>query len=58
MKRIKNDSHQGFSIFLNTDKGCKEVYLKPGESIVVPSYFVSEQVETLHKRRIFKISNA
>lgn len=58
MKRIKNDSLQGFTIFLNTDKGCKEVFLGPGESVVVPSYFVSEQVEILHKRRIFKISNA
>ena len=50
MKLVKNDSLQSFSIFFKTEK--------PGESIVVPSSYITDQIETLHRRRIFKISNA
>lgn len=58
MKNVKNDSLQGFTIFFRTEKGCKEVYLAPNESIVVPDHYVSDQVKTLVKRRLFKITNA
>ncbi len=58
MKLVKNDSLQSFSIFFKTEKGCKEKQMKPGESIVVPSSYITDQIETLHRRRIFKISNA
>ena len=58
MKVVKNDSLQAFSIFFNTEKGCKERWFKAGESIVVPDSYITEQIKTLHRRRIFKISNA
>ena len=58
MKLIKNDSLQAFTIYFNTEKGCKEKWMQPGETIVVPEAYVTEQIQTLHRRRIFKISNA
>ena len=58
MKRVKNDSLQSFTIFFNTEKGCKEKWIQPGESIVVPESYITEQIKTLHRRRIFTVSNA
>jgi len=58
MKVIKNNSLQAFTVYFNTEKGCKEVWMTPGKSLVVPDNYVTEQVKTLHRRRIFKISNA
>lgn len=58
MKKIKNDSFQTFTIFLSTEKGCKERSMKPGESLVVPDAYITKQLEILHRRRLFKISNA
>ena len=58
MKIVKNDSLQSFTVYFRTEKGCQEKWMKPGESIVVPDHYVTAQLETLHRRRIFKISNA
>lgn len=58
MKVVKNDSLQAFSVFFLTEKGTKEKLMAPGESIVVPERYITEQIKTLHRRRIFKISNA
>jgi hypothetical protein len=58
MKLVKNTSLQAFSVFFNTEKGCKEQTLGPGQSIVVPASYITDQIKTLHRRRIFKISNA
>ena len=58
MKSIKNDSLQSFTVYFQTDKGCKEKWMQPGETVVVPDNFVTEQIRTLHRRRIFKIANA
>ena len=58
MKVVKNNSLQSFTVFFNTEKGNKEVWMTPGNSIVVPDNYVTEQIKTLHRRRIFKISNA
>ena len=58
MKRVKNDCMQTIVVFFNTETGCLEKYMKPGETLVVPETYITEQIKTLHKRRIFKISNA
>lgn len=58
MKVVKNDSLQAFTVYFNTEKGCKERWMRAGESIVVPDHYISEQIKTMHRRRIFKISNA
>jgi hypothetical protein len=57
MKVVKNDSLQAMTIYFNTEKGCQEHWLKPGESIVVPDSYISEQVLTLHRKKMFKVSN-
>lgn len=58
MKVVKNDSLQTLTVYFNTEKGCKSRFMKPGESLVVPENYITEQIKTLHRRRIFKISNA
>ena len=58
MKLVKNDSLQAFTVFFATEKGCKEVHFAPGHSVVVPEHYISEQVKTLFRRRVFKITNA
>ena len=58
MKIVKNDCMQTITVFFNTETGCLEKDMKPGESLVVPETYITEQIKTLHRRRIFKISNA
>ena len=58
MKLIKNDCMQTITVFFQTETGCKERSMRPGETIVVPESYITEQIKTLHRRRVFKISNA
>jgi hypothetical protein len=58
MKLIKNDCMQTITVFFQTETGCKEKSMRPGETIVVPESYITEQIKTLHRRRVFKISNA
>ena len=58
MKLIQNNSLQTFPIYLRTEKGCKEIYLKPKQNIVVPDSYITEQINILVKRRLFKVTNA
>ncbi len=58
MKVVKNDSLQSFTVHFRTEKGVTAKWLQPGESIVVPASYITEQIKTLHRRRMFKISNA
>ena len=58
MKLIKNDSLQSFIIYLTSPKGAEEYWLKPGASVVVPDSSLTEQVHTLHNRKLLKISAA
>lgn len=56
-KVIKNYSVQGLYVILKTEQGARHVWLQPRESITVPEAQISEQVKTLHKRRLVNISN-
>jgi len=58
MKLVKNDSLQAFTIYFSTEKGAKEKWIAPGESILVPASYITEQLRTLQRRRMFKITNA
>jgi len=58
MKVVKNDCLQTLTVYFITEKGCKERSMGPGESLVVPESYITEQIKTLHRRRVFKISNA
>ena len=57
MKVVKNDSFQSFSVYFSTDKGYQERWLKPGESIVVPAHYITEQIKTMTARRLLKIES-
>ena len=57
MKTVKNDSLQSMTIYFNTEKGCQEHWLKPGETVAVPDSYISEQIRTLQRKKMFKISN-
>lgn len=56
MKRVKNDSLQSHTIFFSSEKGPLEQWLRPGESVVVPESYLTEQVKTLHRRKILRIT--
>jgi hypothetical protein len=58
MKLVKNTSLQAFTIFFSTEKGCDERWLQPGEGVVVPDHYITEQVLNLAKKRILKVVNA
>jgi len=58
MKLIKNDSLQSFTVYMLTENGVKEKWFKPGEFLVVPEAYISDQIKTLQRRRLFKILNA
>ena len=58
MKSITNTSIQSFEIYFSTNKGPEIYWLKPQETIVVPVTYLTEQIHTLAKRRILRVSNA
>ena len=58
MKSIKNDSMQRLELYLTTDKGTKRVWLLPNDTLVVPGYYLSEQVKNLSQRRILTVKSA
>jgi len=40
MKVVKNDCLQSITVYFSTEKGCKERFMQPGESLVVPEALV------------------
>lgn len=58
MKSITNQSLQSFSIFFQTEKGPESFRIKPRKTVVVPSHYISDQIRTMARRRLLKISNA
>ena len=41
MKIVKNDCMQTIVVFFNTETGCLEKDMKPGESLVVPESYIT-----------------
>lgn len=58
MKSIKNDSLQRLELYLTTDKGTKRIWLLPNDTVVVPNYYLSEQIKNLSQRRILTVKSA
>ena len=54
---VKNYSTQGLSILLNNASGPEFVWLAPRESIIVQESQISDQIRTLHERRLLQIRN-
>jgi hypothetical protein len=57
MKVIQNTGVQGIQVIIKTPGGGEYEYLSPRSSVVVPDNGISEQVETLHKQRVIKVSD-
>jgi hypothetical protein len=57
MKAIKNETTQGFEIYLNTSSGVKSVWLKPKQTIIVEEKALTPQLLVLNKRKLVRISN-
>jgi len=58
MKAITNQSLQSWQIFFQTQKGVESYRLKPRKSVVVPESYISDQIKTMVRRRLLKITNA
>ena len=56
MKVIQNTGIQGIQIIVKTPAGGEFEYLAPRSSVDVPDNGISEQVQTLHKQRLIKVS--
>jgi len=58
MKIIKNETNQGFEIYLKTNDGQTAIWLKPKEKMIVEDSAISEQLVVLSKRKLLRIINA
>lgn len=56
-KIIKNYSVQGLYVMLKTEDGVIHQWLEPKQAIRVPEAQISQQIKTLHRRRLINISN-
>jgi len=57
MKSITNTSLQAFQLFLDFPEGIKAIFIKPKETLVVPSSAVSRQCTIMSKRKLLKIKS-
>lgn len=58
MKIIKNETTQGFEIYLKAENGQQSFWLKPKQRIVVEDSAITEQILVLNKRKLIKLTNA
>lgn len=58
MKIIKNETTQGFEIYLNNQNGPQAFWLKPKQKIVVEDSAITEQIVVLSQRKLIKLTNA
>jgi len=58
LKSIKNDSLQRLELYLTTKKGTKRIWLMPRETVVVPNYYLTKQINNLAERRILTVRSA
>lgn len=56
-KIIKNYSVQGLYVMLKTEDGVTHQWLEPKQAIRVQESQISQQIKTLHRRRLINISN-
>jgi hypothetical protein len=58
MKSLTNDCLQRLEVYLETKEGAKRIWIMPRETVVVPHYYISHQIQTLSNRRMITIRNA
>lgn len=55
MRLVQNTTLQGFDIPFLTSNGLINIYVKPGAKINIPDDYKSLSLDSLLKRRMFKI---
>ena len=58
MKSITNDSLQGFEVHFKTPKGVTPHWLKPKETIVVPTSYITTQIKNMQQMRLLRVKSA
>jgi hypothetical protein len=58
MKLITNTSLQSWSIPLSTEKGVKEFFITPKQTIKVPASYLNEYVIRYQNRNLISVRNA
>jgi hypothetical protein len=58
MKKITNVSLQSWSLPLRTEKGIKDYYLEPRQSITVPASYLTDYCIRYQQRKLITIKNA
>ncbi len=58
MKMITNECVQSLEVYLTSIGVAKRIWMRPRETVVVPSSFISDQIQNLTQRRLLSIRNA
>jgi len=58
MKSITNDSFQSFEVHFRTPKGTTLHWLKPKETIVVPTSYITQQIKNMQSMRLLRVKSA
>jgi hypothetical protein len=58
MKMITNESVQSLEVYLTPTGGAKRIWMRPRETVVVPSSFISTQIQHLTQKRLLSVRNA
>jgi hypothetical protein len=58
MKLITNTSLQSWSFPLFTEKGMRDYYLMPKQTIKVPASYITDHAIRFHQRNLISIRNA
>jgi hypothetical protein len=58
MKMITNECVQSLEVYLTSIGGAKRIWMRPRETVVVPSSFISSQIQNLTQKRLLSVRNA
>ena len=58
MKLVTNTSLQSWSIPFFTEKGLRDIYLTPKQTIKVPASYITEHAIRFQTRKLISIKNA
>lgn len=56
MKLLRSRSNQGLNIKFTTPEGSKDIFLRPNESLEVPTHWSSKILNNLVSRRQIKVT--
>jgi len=53
--KLKNQSLQGFNIFVLSNSGTKSFWLTPKESVLIEDSSITQQIKNMVRRNLLKI---